>query len=417
MKRVLSAFIITMAMLSACSDEVSFTPGISFLTPAPEIIEETATFRIISQSFSSTDTLRIPVTFGGTASFGTDYEVSADHFVIHSESPIDSIIVTTKQFGTKKTVSLSLNIPEGFTGGKYVTSEFLLQDKYGFLTFSSSKGLIADTTSYSISLCDSLGAAKPLSKDASITFEVNKEKSTAVEGVDFMFTDSLSKTITGGNSSLNFRINPIADQPREGHEKIVLSIIADDKFDTGKNPEIELSLLKKELSTIEGRWKIDAITTDSLYLEKIWGSQCTGYSLVPECNFFDEFTISFSDAGFTPTLYSTLKDYFIGWSEISFEKEMDFSDTDGQTNRIQLMSFDKTNRYFSEVETSEDALSFVGFHLKKEAETEADLLDLYIVDHTSRSFMPELEYGNKYGTEKPVATAPGMYLITTFRKM
>ena len=49
-------------------------------------------------------------------------------------------------------------------------------------------------------------------------------------------------------------------------------------------------------------------------------------------------------------------------------------------------------------------------------EADTDMLELYILDHTSMSFMPELESGKKYGTEKPVATEPGMYLTAGFRK-
>ena len=42
------------------------------------------------------------------------------------------------------------------------------------------------------------------------------------------------------------------------------------------------------------------------------------------------------------------------------------------------------------------------------------MMELYIVDHTSKSFMPELE--TRYGTEKPVATEPGTYIMANFRK-
>ena len=45
------------------------------------------------------------------------------------------------------------------------------------------------------------------------------------------------------------------------------------------------------------------------------------------------------------------------------------------------------------------------------------LFVLYILDHTSKTFMPELETGNKYGTEKPVAAEPGLYFCTTFARL
>ena len=44
------------------------------------------------------------------------------------------------------------------------------------------------------------------------------------------------------------------------------------------------------------------------------------------------------------------------------------------------------------------------------------MMELYVLDHTSKSFMPELETGNRYGTEKPVAAEPGLYFCATFEK-
>jgi hypothetical protein len=63
MKRIISSIIIAAALFTACSEKIPFTSGISFLTPAPEILEETAIFRLIGQPFEGQDTVRIAVTF------------------------------------------------------------------------------------------------------------------------------------------------------------------------------------------------------------------------------------------------------------------------------------------------------------------------------------------------------------------
>lgn len=403
------------AVLAACSEEVRLAPGISFLTPGPEVLEETAIFRIIGQSFSSPDTLRIPVTFGGTAVMGTDYDVSADHFIFSGDSPTDSIVITTRQLGTGRTVSLGIEIPEGFTAGKYTSSGFTLQDKYGLLNFGSARGYIADTTEYVISLTDSTGAPRALSKDTPIVFEVNSGKSTAVEGTDFEFIGSSDLTISGGKSNASFRIAPTGNATAEG-KKIVLGVVPDERFDAGEVPEMELEILRSGLKVLDGNWKIDTLVTDSAYFKNIWGKQCTGYELVPEFSSSDAFSISFGNALFSPSFRSGIRNYFTGNSALTFGDETDFTDDAGNTKRLQLLSLDKTNRYFSETEVSEDSVSFVGIYLTTEEDTEADIMEFYILDHTSRSFMPELEAGGRYGTEKPVATAPGMYLYATFRK-
>ena len=416
MKRILYAIITASVLLAGCSDGISLTPGISFITATPEIFEETAIFRIIGQPFKSADSVRVAVTFGGSAEMGVDYDASADHFVFSKESLTDSIVISTRKLGTGKTVNLSLEIPEGFTAGKYATSGFRLQDKFGLLSFMTSKAYVADTTECMIMLHDSTGRTKVLSKDYTIGITVNKEKSTAVEGVDFKFINTTDLTIPEGSPTASFRLMPLGDAPQAGKDKVVLNVTGDARFDTGLYPEIEIGLLKSSLKVLDGSWQIDTLVTDSLHFEKFWGDQCTGYSLVPEFNRSDAFDISFSTASFTPFFPSELRHYFIEDSSIAFGDEIDITDLDGNSRKVQLLSLDRTNRYFSADTTSADTLSYIGLHLTKNSETQMDMLELYILDHTSMSFMPELESGMKYGTEKPVATEPGMYLNATFRK-
>ena len=418
MKRIIYALILASVFMASCSDEVSLTPGISFLTPAPEVFEETAIFRVIGQPFSSIDSLKIPVVFGGSAEKGVDYEASADHFTFKGENLTDSIVIFTKKLGTGKKVSLSLQIPEGFTAGKYAMSEFKLQDNYGYLSFESARGFIADTTSYTITISDSTGKAKVLNKETAISFSVNKEKSTAVEGEDFQIFGAEELKLPAGKSFTEFHIAPIGDSPKNGRDKIVLNITADEKFAAGKIAEMELNILRSDLSVLDGRWQIDTLLTDSLHFENIWGIQCTGYDLAPKFNSSDRFDIYFLNGLFDPAFRSSLKQFFIGDSNIAFGEELEITDLEGNAKTVQLISLDKTNRYFSSEEASADTLSYVGIYLYKEIidEVEEEMMEFYFLDHTSKSFMPELESSNAYGTEKPVATDPKLYLCATFRK-
>lgn len=416
MKRIISALIISLAFISSCTDDVALTPGISFLTSEPEVFEETAIFRVIGQPFSSIDSLTIPVVFGGTGVQGVDYDASADHFTFKGDHLTDSIVIMTKELGTGKTVSLSLQIPEGFVAGKHVSSEFRLQDKYGYLSFESAKGFIADTTSYVISLSDSTGRVKVLSTETAVDFTVNQEKSTAVEGVDFTIIDGSSTSFAAGTATAGFRIAPIGTNPREGKDKIVLNVSADKRFNTGEIAEMELSILRSDLQVLDGKWRIDTLVTDSLHFEKIWTSQCSGYSLVPEYKSSDMFEFSFLEGAFIPSFTSGFKYYFIGESTMEFAQEIEITDIEGKTKNIQLLSLDKTNRYFSDLEVSADTLSYVGIFLYQTEETQHDMMELYVLDHTSKSFMPELESNGQYAAEKPVATDPKLYLSATFSK-
>ena len=421
MKRIISALIISLILAAACSDETGLTPGISFLTPEPEILEETAIFRVIGQPFSSIDSLTIPVIFGGDAEMGVDYDASADHFTFKGESLMDSIVITTKLLGTGKKLSLALQIPEGFAAGKYASSEFTLQDKFGYLSFESAKAFIADTTSYMVTLNDSNGKSKVLSKDAVVSVSVNKEKSTAMEGEDFELIDADSLVIPAGAQYAEFGIAMKGDYPREGKDKIVLNVNESDKFSAGKRAEIELNILRSELKVLDGSWVIDTLVTDSLYFKNIWGDQCADYTTVPQFNASDKFEVSFLYGYFDPNFRSGLKNYFLGDSYFTFESTMEITDPNGELKTVQLMTFDNTNRYFSSKETSEDNLSYVGIYLYTEAADEeggkdTEMMELYILDHTSKGFLPELESSNAYGTEKPAAADPKLYLCATFSK-
>ena len=416
MKRIISALIIISAFLASCAEEITLTPGISFITPEPEIQEETAIFRIIGQPFSNVDTLKIPVTLGGTAEKGADYELSAEYFTLTKDSLIDSIVVYTKTLGTGKSLSLSLQIPEGFVSGKYTTAEFNLQDKFGLLNFESAQAFITDTTDFAIVVTDTTAKAKALSKDTPVSFSINKEKSTAVEGVDFTLIREENMFIPAGSSFATFSIVPLKTAFSDGKDKIVLSVHADERFDMGFFAEMEVSIIRPELKVLEGSWQMDSIVTDSLYFKNIWGAECTGYTQVPEMNAANSFSISFLGALFTPSFYYGLETYFIGTSVMALGEEMEIIDATGQTKTVQLVALDKTNRYFSVTELSEDTVSYIGIYPYKDEETEAQMMELYVLDHTSKSFMPELETGNRYGTEKPVAAEPGLYFCATFGK-
>ena len=89
---------------------------------------------------------------------------------------------------------------------------------------------------------------------------------------------------------------------------------------------------------------------------------------------------------------------------------------DGSTAPVQTFLIDNTNRFFSRNEKSEDKESYIGLRFISGETEDAPLLDMYVLDHTSKSFMPELEAAGKYNPEKPSAASPGLYLNMIFSK-
>lgn len=414
MKGRLLTLIAIAGLFSACSKDISLDPAVSLFAPQPEVYEETAIFRLASMGIDAVSEQSFPVTFGGSAERGVDYTVSGDRFVIGGENPVDSIVVTTLKLGTDKTVSLTVEVPDGIGNGKYMTSEFTLQDKLAYFSFPASYSMVADSIDVEFDAYDRKGKAKVLGREATITLSVDTEKSTAVEGEDFIFADSAHFVISQGQSTGKLKLKALKPRPAEGRDKVVLNLGFDEKYGAGTDCQIEIDLLDTLWSTLNGEWKIDTLVTDTTYMRKYWDESYTGMELMPKYNMSDAMTFDLKAASLNPKLRSGFKNYFLGKSIMKKAGSMDLDLGNGETASLQTFLIDNTNRDFSEDSKSEDKESYIGLRILEGEE--ADTLDLYVIDYMSKSFLPELVTEEKYAPEKPVAASPGLFLNLTFTK-
>ncbi len=412
MKRYIFMAIFAAALIS-CSDGLSVAPAISFNSDKPEIGEETAIFRLAT-AFMSDDTERtIPVTFGGTAERGVDYTASADAFAYGGESPVDSIVITTLKFGTEKTLELTIGLPEGIDGGNFLTSGFTLQDFPAYVTFSRDFGILTDSRSLSFALTDKEGTPKSVSQDVEVSIILDKEKSTAAEGDDFSFADSTHFTIKAGKSSGTLMLTRPEGTPITGKDRIFLRIGHDERYGTGKFSEMEVCLMENSWNDLDGKWDIDSLVTDSLYMSRYWGEGYSGMELYPKKGLFDYLEFDIAESAFKPGIFSRMKNYFLGdtYFKTGPVIEMDFGE--GKRGNLQTFLINNTNRYFSEDIMSEDTESYIGLQILKGT---PDTLSLYLIDYISKSFLPELEAEGKYAPEKPVAASPGLFINARYTK-
>ena len=75
----------------------------------------------------------------------------------------------------------------------------------------------------------------------------------------------------------------------------------------------------------------------------------------------------------------------------------------------------------SSFDMSEDKEGYVAFGLKYDADLGTDILEMYIIDHTSHSFLPEVvdvpyDWGG-YSPEKPTADMAGQWIGATFKRV
>lgn len=415
MKRYIISLLLAAAFIS-CSDELTMNPAVSFFAESPEVTDETAIFRLAT-AFMTDSTERVfPVTFGGTAEKGVDYTASADAFVLGGDSPVDSIIVTTLKFGTEKTVSLTVSLPEGTDGGKYLTSEFTIQDNPAYFTFERDFGILTDSVSIAFTVTDKNGKKKALMHDVRISITADPGKSTAYEGTDFTFADSTFFTIKAGETKGEIKLIRPDSAPAEDRGMAFFNISHDDIYGDGEIAEMGLHLMERKWGKLDGRWKMDTLVTDSLYMADYWGEQYSKMDQFPKQNDFDAMEFDLSECEFKPSFFSRFENYFIDRSDFRTGEKMLLDLGNGSSTEIQTFILDNTNRYFSARETSEDTESYIGLRLLEGSEEAADTLDMYIIDYVSRSFMPELESEGKYAPEKPVAASPGLYLNVRFTK-
>ena len=412
MKRIIYILAFAVA-LASCQKELYMEPGVSFFSASPEIHEETAVFRLAYANITDSTERVFPITLGGSAEQGVDFTISGDRFIFGGENPVDSIVVTTLKLGTGRKLSLTVEVPEGFTAGKYTTSEYTLQDKLASLSFSAGYKMTCDSLDITFKALDRIGQPKVLNSDAEIRLSVNKEKSTAEEGTDFAFADSSRYVIKKGQSQGSLKIRSLNPHPAEGKDKIVLDLTFGEKYEGGEMTELEISLLDTLWKHLDGTWVADSLITDSLYMDRYWEGSFTGMDMFPKYNQNDKISISLDEASFTPSLRSEFKNYFIGESSLRKGNIITIDCGEGSPTELQTFWLDKTNRYFSAEEKSEDTESLIGLKFFPD---NTDSLDLYLIDHTSRSFMPELDSLGKYAPEKPAAASPGLFLNLIFNR-
>lgn len=413
MKKIMFMICALAAVAVACTSETKEVPAVSFETAIPVTSGEIATFKIAVADYSGTDPVSIPVTFGGTAVKGTDYIVSAEEFVWGGENPVTSIQVTTLVFDESKTVSLTLDIPEGWKAGNYPMSEMNLSAKLGYVSFERSALAITGTSEIVVSIYNGAGQTLKLENDAELPIIV-AESSTAQENTHFTLSTKTVK-IPAGSSSASFTVSIAGDEAVADHDKIVLALDPGAKFSIGNYDEIAITIWGSAWSKLNGTWQIVEVSPEATGM---WGDMVTGMDQIPTVVEGDGFTVDIEEMKFVPNFQSAFCNYFIGESNIA--KDMlitDFGQGVGNKISLQLVSFDNTNRYFSSAEQSEDKVSLVGIAFE-EGETAGDeILRMYIVDHTSKSFMPELLDFGMYLPEKPVAVDYGNFISAAFKKV
>lgn len=438
MKKLLFVLAAVATLFASCNPEAEVkTPSVSFQTAEPAVDGDEATFTVVVSNYTGTDPLTIPVLVETEAVEGTDYTISAKEFVWGGENPVTTITVTTLELGTGHNVKLTLQNPEGIVPGKFMFSEVMLADKDVNVSFETS--LIMTEAEYvpvKVVVTNAKGEFE-VEEDTEFTVSVNTEKSTALLGTHFEFDEEemgfgdLAFVMEGESEGLLYiKILEV----EEGKDKIVLRLDEPEGYGFGNYFEVEIRLVSY-WEKFAGKWEINEIISTAEFMEnmgwwcsmKDWSEEET-YADLPVYNADDALEIVIIDENtgvLKPSFQSNLKNYFIGESNMikgeNHDVYLDGLSTIPIITNTRIAICDNINRYFHATEMSEDKEGWVAFGLKYDADLGTDILEMYVIDHTSHSFLPGvLEIPAKYGgyaETKPTADMAGQWIGATFKRV
>lgn len=434
MKKILFVLAAVATLFASCTPEATIkTPSVSFQTAEPAVDGDEAVFTVVVSDYTGTEPLTIPVLVETEAAEGTDYTISAKEFVWGGENPVTTITVTTIELGTGHNVKLTLQNPEGINPGKFMFSEVMLADKDVNVSFETSLIMTeADYIPVKVIVTNAKGEFE-VAEDTEFTISVNTEKSTAVLGTHFEFDyEENFAFVMEGTSEGEAYINIL--EVEEGKDKIVLRLDEPEGYGFGNYFEVEIRLVSY-WEKLAGKWEINEIISTAEFMEAN-GWWCSMNSWSPEVVYADlpvynaadalEIVITDENTGvLKPSFQSNLKNYFIGNSNMTKGDNHDVY-LDGMSlppimTNTRIAICDNVNRYFHATEMSEDKEGWVAFGLKYDADLGTDILEMYIIDHTSHSFLPGVleipsDWGG-YAKTSPTADMPGQWIGATFKRV
>lgn len=418
MKRMFYLVLAALAIVTACQKEVAENaPSVSFASAIPVTVDGTATLTLAVENYTGVEAVTVPVEFGGEAVLGEDYEVSAEAFVIGGASPVTTITVTPLVYGTDKSVTAKILPPDGFVAGRYVSTAFSLSDQLGRFSFTSNTAAMTSSVTVSAHIFDDSDQWVRFQNGDEIAVSVDTEKSTAVEGVNFEFADDKKAVVFPAESNTGSVTLNFIGEVDENANKIYLVFTPTTKYGEGQYIEVEITIIGSAWDKLDGTWKIKEFITDKDYMinDAYYSEEdLEGY---PEFNENDAVTFDLENGIFSPAFQSAFQNYFIGDSVMVPGDEMEVpleNVYNPEKAVLLLIDLDNVNRYFTAGETSADTHGYIGVRFITDEETQEELLDFYVLDYNPKSFFSNYDW--MFGTDKPTAPYPGLFLRVTFTK-
>jgi hypothetical protein len=413
-RNVLVAFLVSTVALVGCSKNDDANPDVSVafestsyaIPQSGEVI-----LRVVATSNVAANTT-IPYTISGNAVKGTDFNVSADAFVILAGTNSAEVkVTTTASFDKTKSIKVDLgNMPAGVVPGSLLFTEVAIAPK-DILIYSFEYPNVTMTETADIKLNLQTGVGSYVATQELKIPVVLAEGSTAVEGVHFSFDGPKEVVIPAGKNVGSVKLKFIKQEA--GKDLIILKLGAvGNHYAAGNYANTRVTVFGDSYTKLKGTWKYKA------FVNYQWLADATDTegmndprSALPTKN-TDKDLLIFGEDGLTVQMTGDVKNYFRDGSLTNLGETTERLQEAGGFNpprvQLQLVKLSNINVAFSAT-TNKVRAAEVGFRVITET-GKNDILEVTVRDFEPTDFM-----ANTYALYKtfdpvlPLKTMPIRY--------
>jgi hypothetical protein len=223
--------------------------------------DEALTIKITSSEAPVTD-LTVDFSATGTATLGTDYEFSAESFIIKAGETTAELTVNPKNnLGSNLNINLSLTLPAGYIAGEYTSALIALgQKEKAAYSFAKAEAKLVGEVEIVLNLIGETSTDQfAAGGEISLPFAI---ESTAVAGTDYEVKGGATAFVFAkGENSASITLKSLVENP-EGIKEIVVKLdeaaIAaayGERFTKGVIASTKAIITKGLIfSDLEGKW-------------------------------------------------------------------------------------------------------------------------------------------------------------------
>ncbi len=328
MKRIISMLACTALIVCSCQKdpkpEVSFTSG-NYVMGADEAL----TVKVVTNTAPAAD-LTVEFTTGGTATLGSDYELSAETVTIKAGETEGEITVTPlNNLGSNLNITLALTLPAGYEAGKFTSAVIALASKERITyTFAKSETKLVSEVDIVLNLLgETSGTDFVAGGTLTLPFVIDATSTAAAAEYEVKDGSTAFVFAKGEKSAKITLVSKLTEVPADAAKNIVIKIddaaianVYGDRFtQNGVNKTVTAVMTSQLMfDDLEGKWAyassplVDDASVDKSMLEMMFEESGDNLDTYPTGTTDDilEFKVKDGKTMLIPTGAGSVLNYF-----------------------------------------------------------------------------------------------------------